>query len=1328
MRPYQPLNTQEPITVAKEIVYLIGVTLGNLINRIYSGTVHKTDWNDADRESVKGTTVFLLGGSICTMGYTRVLLPLIAQRQLLKINPELANKVKIFTPQMASADAGAFGAYYVALPEVIKDRIRDLAVAIYARGRVPVLPLLDIGGTKVSLVLAPLNQQGELTLDILQSHKFATPISEPETFYARLGALLAAPLIGINSSDLFELIPILAVGQPGRFHDSKGPIGEGTARDLGPGFAGCNPSQLITAGLEKHIPGVDVYCANDGRCQFFGIGALSKAHDPIRWQLLHDHKVAYLGMGTGLGAGFGLIDSDGYVKMFLIHNAFDIVEDYARLPFSQHLGAPLLPFPYSYGDVLSGKYFRKEMHRADLERLNSDRPMLFLPRSSAKHLLSVPDQARALLASDERNSPLDAMLLNEILAGETVTAETEEVVDLCNSELKRVVRETLLTIARELDETVLHNVRGCDYDKVIDEVSTVKRRRRRVQFIGIGKSQVIGRDLAYIYSNLGIPSESCELTGANSENLTNIQDDDLVFLISNSGKATELLELLPYIERKNCRTVALTGDRNSPLAELCTYFVNTHVSCNPHPIPEAPTTSTTSALAAGTSIGMVVSYLYDYDAREFFSSHPNLEHNVTYPKHEVRADASFDGLTKIEDIFRRFADSIRSVLDGGEEEFVSSLISLTKRVLVSHYKGRTVFFTGAGSSKRVAEKIAATLTSIGIDASAVNPAQLPHGDFSPIRRGDLLVIISFSGETRQLLHIRDVARRKGADCAIITANRDSKLARECQPGLCLIAGEGAHDTDLVPIPDQKILSSFINLTVGDTLAVVLSHILGRTSAEFASEGHCGGVFARSDGRLSEDQLNKLGGDRVEQIGADPEQLDRINDGLPVRVEVEHLRSYERRKSRGSLEVSEVMVFGMGGIGLAFIAPILNELGKSIWFVESDQKRIDAMREAQFQYTVRAHARAEVSDRTVSRVSVISSADLNSITATALRVDTILTSVGLANIESLLTTFADIVRLRYQFSIEVPLHVVFCENFQVELDPLKHYRHRLREMLGSPELKGYFDRFVGLTTGIDEAIVPEVSPEALAQPIPVESQSAVLFVDREHWCGPPRRSGQHPLPDLGNNVVFIEKLLPLHMRKLWVHNMAHALIGYLGHYCGYKNVCDAIDDPRIREVTRRSMRKVAEELHRRWPYSQTAQPTVDSYLDWRWSRYENESLNDKIERLCRDPERKLKPGDRLLGPANYVRMYAPHTAATDSAIVDILMGVAAAMRYAVEHNNANAELLRVQILEGLPNIDSSLLTRAEEQFLELLASSRAFILSESTSKLPFSAESSRRLSS
>ena len=79
-------------------------------------------------------------------------------------------------------------------------------------------------------------------------------------------------------------------------------------------------------------------------------------------------------------------------------------------------------------------------------------------------------------------------------------------------------------------------------------------------------------------------------------------------------------------------------------------------------------------------------------------------------------------------------------------------------------------------------------------------------------------------------------------------------------------------------------------------------------------------------------------------------------------------------------------------------------------------------------------------------------------------------------------------------------------------------------------------------------------------------------------------------------------------------MAHALIGYLGYYAGHENVTDAVADPRIEKIARSTMRKVAEELYRRWSYLETAQPTVDDYVNWRWVRYQND---------CRYPGRSCR---------------------------------------------------------------------------------------------------------
>lgn len=1294
---------QDAIRAAKEIVELVGFGLGNLMDRIHRGHIEKGDWNDQDRENARGTTVFLLGGSIGTLGYTSQLLPLIARRQLRVIAPGLARDVHIFRSDMDSAHAGAIGAYFLAVPAETRSRVVEMAAGIRARGKIPILPLLDVGGTKTTLILAYAGEDGMPTFDILQTHHFATPIGDPEVFYPRLASLIAYPMQALAGSDLFELIPVLAFGQPGRF-DAEGRIATGTALDLGKNFPGQVPTERLGAALRPLVGDqLETYGGNDGRAQFLGLGEANRVgSERDAWLKLATRKVAYLGLGTGLGAGFGRVETNGEIHPFGMHNAFDILadEEHERLPPSAFVARPLLDFPYSYGNLLSGKFFRHVMHRIDSSRPQKE--WLFLPCSRTSKLSAT--QADRLLKKEDHLSPLGAVLVNEILAGEIVASSTEEIVESSREELEKQLRDTLSTIADELATTLVSNVRpaphsgvrASQYQEVIDEVARVKRRGRCVQFIGIGKSHSIGENLAYIYSNLGISSASCELTGANSENLTNLHEDDLVFLISHSGRAAELLQLIPYIDRKRCRTVALTSDDKSPIARQCSYFINTFVSRNPQPIAEAPTTSTTSALAAGTAIGMVVSYLFHYGAESFFLDHPNLEFNVDFPVPGVSADASFDRLAKIEDIFRRFATSIRDLLE--EPHFVHAMISLTKRIFVSYKQGRTVFFTGSGASLRVAEKVAATLTSIGIDAATVNPAQLPHGDFRHVRRGDLLVIISFSGKTRHLLRIHDIAARKRVDCVAITAEAGSQLARAMENnGLCVIAGKGADDTDLVPVPDQKILSSFINLTVGDALSVILTYVLKGTNTEFAEEGHSGGAFARKRARMDRALLRDLGSNLIEAIGASEERLAEINEGLCVPITGEHLRSYEKRRLVSAAGMPEVMIFGMGGIGLAYLAPLFHALGKTIWFVERQEDRVRALSEIDYQYEVQPGSAVSK----IGRVSVIAESERSSITAHALRVDTIVTAVGVANYENLLETLAAIVQLRYEFWIEEPLNVVFSENFPVEDDPLARLRHHLRQLLDDPELKVYFDEHVGLVPAIDEAVVPEVDYDALRkkEPIVVEEDGAVLFVDRRSWHRV-RRDGEPSLPDLGDRVVFTSTFLPLHMRKLWVHNMAHSLIGYLGHYRGHTMICDAVRDAGIKPIVLRAMEAIGRELYRRWGYHESRQMSLEEYIDWRWARYDNEGLRDTVARVCRDPGRKLGPNDRLLGPINYIRKYAAKSTA-DTAIVDILTGVVAAMHYAVDHSPvASYPELRTRVLGDLVSVDSALLDAAEREFQQL----------------------------
>ncbi len=1266
----------------------MGRALGNLIYRIHTGDVHKLngslDWTACECEQIKGTKRFVIGGSIGTHGYTRALLPRLAENRFREVAARQGMDppdLEIIAPNSNSAEVGARGAYWLSVPQSGREAVAALAVAAGAKGRLPLMPLLDIGGTKIQLLLAHVNADGHPTGSILRSQQFATPNRvNPAEFYARIAVLMDATLTAFDTPN-FEVLPIWAVGQPG-FFDGCGCIGPGTARDLGAGFPGSCPRKLLADGLYK-VTGRrhDVYVGNDGRAAFHGTLELLRRMNAAAWRSLCGRKIVFLGLGTGLGAGYGEVDASGAVKLFDLHNAFDVaaVACWETLPESRYCAPGVLPsLPYQYGAVLCGKFFRRFLHGVDRRRLGEGKRPLMADYCGLEGALDAAVQK--LLSSDDEQSPLNAALINTILADEITTAETEQRVQCLRPKLQRTLRETLQVIAKELAVTLVSNTRSRDsnYTAVIEEVARAKRRGRRVHFIGIGKSHSIGKNLAFIFSNLGIDSATCELTGANCENLTGLHEDDLVIMISNSGRAAELLRLLPHVQRKRCHTVALTGDPSSPLARHCHFVLNSHVDNNPSPVREAPTTSTTAALAAGTVIGIVVSYLFPYDQDKFFLDHPDLEYEVDFEG--VNADPSFDPLTRIEDILRRFAGAI-SALEG-DEAFATQLITLAERVLVSHYNGRTVFFTGAGASLRVAEKTASTLTSIGIDAQAVNSAQLPHGDFAHIRANDLLVLVSFSGETRHLSRILSSARTKGVQCALITAQEDSALARAIE--LRVIAGSEADDTRLAPVPDQKILSSFINLTVGDALAVLLAHVIGSNDRDFARDAHDGGAIGRRRHRFEQEFVTSLSADRIEHV-VTSRIVRELTEDIGISVGREHLLSYLRRRSGGS---PETLVFGMGAIGLAYLCPILHRAGRDVIFIERDPSRIEAMRKAGYEYALRPSCGSE--SVKIARLSVKSWENRDAILALSLRIDTAFTAIGVRQIQELQPLIIDIVKMRYAFWVEAPLNIVFCENFPIEAaDPLARFRHEIRRQLNDPDIQVYFDEFIGLVPAIDEAVVPEIGADDLAHPIVVEPESPRLIIDSTAWKT--IESGTYPR---WPHIIFTSSFRPQHLRKLWCHNLAHAMIGYLGYARGYETVYDAISDPDIHAAVRRAMKSFGRELYRRWDSSSTGMP-FEEYVDWRIEKYRDKSLNDTTARLCRDPLRKLAPGDRLLGPARYIHQHAE--LAMENPAADILLGIVAALYYAVDTGAVDTYVeQRERVLTHL-GVDSSHFCRAEQAF-------------------------------
>jgi arabinose-5-phosphate isomerase len=157
--------------------------------------------------------------------------------------------------------------------------------------------------------------------------------------------------------------------------------------------------------------------------------------------------------------------------------------------------------------------------------------------------------------------------------------------------------------------------------------------------------------------------------------------------------------------------------------------------------------------------------------------------------------------------------------------------------LLFECRGR-VILTGMGKSGIICRKISATLTSTGTPAFFLHPAEAIHGDLGVIRDDDVVLALSHSGETEELIRLLESIRRIGAKLIALTGNPESTLARASDVTLnCGIAKE-ACPMNLVPTA-----STTAALALGDALALTLSVRKGFREEDFASL-HPGGKLGR----------------------------------------------------------------------------------------------------------------------------------------------------------------------------------------------------------------------------------------------------------------------------------------------------------------------------------------------------------------------------------------------------------------------------------------------------------------------------------------------------
>jgi arabinose-5-phosphate isomerase len=206
-------------------------------------------------------------------------------------------------------------------------------------------------------------------------------------------------------------------------------------------------------------------------------------------------------------------------------------------------------------------------------------------------------------------------------------------------------------------------------------------------------------------------------------------------------------------------------------------------------------------------------------------------------------------ITVIE-IEARAIDLLKARIDGAFTRACEHMLDCSGRVIVS----------GMGKSGHVARKIAATLASTGTPAFFVHPAEASHGDLGMITDKDVVLALSNSGETDELLTILPLIKRQGVPLILMTGKPESSLATMADVHLDVSVPEEACPLNLAPTASTTAM-----LVMGDALAIALLEARGFTDEDFARSHPAGSLGRRLLVHIS-DIMHA--GERIPTVGAD----------------------------------------------------------------------------------------------------------------------------------------------------------------------------------------------------------------------------------------------------------------------------------------------------------------------------------------------------------------------------------------------------------------------------------------------------------------------------
>ncbi|EPO2918034.1 mannitol-1-phosphate 5-dehydrogenase [Vibrio cholerae] len=349
-------------------------------------------------------------------------------------------------------------------------------------------------------------------------------------------------------------------------------------------------------------------------------------------------------------------------------------------------------------------------------------------------------------------------------------------------------------------------------------------------------------------------------------------------------------------------------------------------------------------------------------------------------------------------------------------------------------------------------------------------------------------------------------------------------------------------------------------------------------------------------------------------------------------------------------------FGAGNIGRGFIGKLLADADIAVTFADVNEPLVDQLSHQQ-EYKVKVVG-SECKMETVSHVTAVNSAS-EALIERIIKTDLVTTAVGPTVLDIIAKTIAKGLSARFAAGNTQPLNIIACENM---VRGTTHLKQQVYQLLTTEEQQ-QADALVGFVDSAVDRIVPPLQA-ANDDPLEVTVESfSEWIVDEQQFKGEiPHIEGMEKTDNL---MAFVE-------RKLFTLNTGHCITAYLGCLKGHRTIREAIEDSSIHAQVKQAMQESGEVLIRRYGFDRALH---SAYIEKILSRFANPYLVDEVDRVGRQPLRKLSANDRLIKPLLGTIEYGLPNGM-------LLKGIAAALKYRNSNDPQAVELQQSIEKEGV----------------------------------------------